>query len=47
MVSFFSQVNVLPVEEEDLDRFDPEGLSFFNINRPQDLIRAEAMVSEV
>ncbi|MGD2251281.1 MAG: molybdenum cofactor guanylyltransferase [Anaerolineales bacterium] len=46
MVSFFPQVTVLPVEQEDLDRFDPKGLSFFNINRPQDLAQAESMVFE-
>jgi len=33
------------VEDEEIARFDPEGLSWFNINTPQDLERAEALVA--
>ncbi len=41
MISFFSDVRILPIEQSDLDRIDPDGLSFFNINTPQDLAQAE------
>jgi len=40
-IGFFPRVRVLPVEEDELRRFDPHGLSFFNINTPQDLAQAE------
>ena len=41
MVSFFPKVHVLPIEEPILSELDPSGLSFFNVNRPEDLERAE------
>lgn len=41
MISFFPDVRLLPVDESDLALYDPEGLSFFNVNTPDDLIRAE------
>ena len=44
VVSFFPAVHVLTVEGKILDQFDPEGLSFFNVNTPEDLIRAEALL---
>lgn len=37
---FFDDVNVRYVPETDVRKFDPELLSFFNINRPEDLARA-------
>ncbi len=37
---FYPQVRTRHVEEEELDRFDPRHLSFFNINTPADLERA-------
>ncbi|MCL0081611.1 hypothetical protein M1N89_00005, partial [Dehalococcoidia bacterium] len=33
------------VEESEVDSFDPQHLSFFNINTPADLERAEQIVS--
>lgn len=37
IISFFPQVRVRYVEAEEVERFDPERLSFFNINTPADL----------
>ncbi len=41
MISFFAQVRVIAVEELEWRAFDPEGLTFFNVNTPQDLAEAE------
>lgn len=38
---FFDQVRVKEIGLEEIAQFDPEGLSFFNINTQADLIRAE------
>jgi len=46
LISFFPQVKVLPVEESELARLDPQGLSFFNINTPEDLAQADMMLAE-
>jgi len=46
IVDFFCQVKVRYVEEEELRRFDAELLSFFNINTPEDLVRARALELE-
>ncbi len=40
MISFFGRVRVLPIEEEEWRRFDPDGRGFFNVNTPADLTRA-------
>ena len=37
---FFEEVKVAYVDEEDLDLFDPDRLSFFNVNTQEDLDRA-------
>ncbi len=44
VMSFFREVRVLAVEGATLDRLDPDGLSFFNINTLEDLERAEALL---
>jgi molybdopterin-guanine dinucleotide biosynthesis protein A len=46
VVSFYPRVRVLPVDEAVLDRWDPSGLSFFNVNTPQDLARAERLIAD-
>ena len=43
IIDFFPQVKVKYVEEE-LNRFDPEHLSFFNINTQNDLDKAQHLV---
>ena len=42
--SFFDQVKVRYVEDAELKQFDPEHLSFFNINSQSDLERAQALL---
>ena len=42
----FSMVKVKYVEEDEINRFDPEHLSFFNINSQADLDRARKLASE-
>lgn len=39
-------VNGLLVEEEEWRSFDPDGLSFLNVNREEDLKRARAIIGE-
>ncbi len=46
MISFFSRVSVLPVEDDILERLDPGRRSFFNVNTPADLAQAERLLSE-
>ena len=42
----FYMVRVKYVEEDEIDRFDPEHLSFFNINSQADLDRARNLAAE-
>lgn len=44
IVDFFPSVRVRYVEEAELDRFDPQHLSFLNINTEEDLARARLLV---
>ncbi|MGB2897068.1 MAG: molybdenum cofactor guanylyltransferase [Anaerolineales bacterium] len=44
MISFYPKVHVLPIEKPVLSELDPSGLSFFNINTPEDLERAEQLL---
>ena len=41
---FFEDVAVRYVPEDEVRSFDPDLLSFFNINRPEDLTRAQELV---
>jgi molybdopterin-guanine dinucleotide biosynthesis protein A len=43
IIDFFSQVRVKEVPEERLRQADPHLLSFFNVNTPEALVRAEEM----
>ena len=43
MISFFPDVRVRFVEEAEIDRFDPQHLSFFNVNTPEDLEQARRL----
>lgn len=45
IIRFFPQVRVCYLEPEEWARFDPAGLSFRNINTPQDLEEARKMTS--
>jgi len=42
----FSMVSVRYIEEDEITRFDPEHLSFFNINNQADLERARKLAAE-
>jgi len=46
ITGFFDSVKVRYVENEELDRFDPERLSFFNINTEADLERARILAAQ-
>jgi molybdopterin-guanine dinucleotide biosynthesis protein A len=43
---FFDEVRVKYVPEDDIARFDPDYLSFFNINSPADLDKALALAAQ-
>jgi molybdopterin-guanine dinucleotide biosynthesis protein A len=47
IVLLFDQVEVLPVLDQALAELDPQGLSFFNVNTPQDLERAEQILARL
>ena len=42
---FFEEVKVRYLDEEEVRQFDPELLSFFNVNSPEDLARAHALAA--
>jgi molybdopterin-guanine dinucleotide biosynthesis protein A len=46
IAELFAHVAVRYVEPEEIARFDPEGLSFFNVNSPEDWARAQALACE-
>lgn len=46
IVDFYPQVNVRYVGPDEIGLFDPQGLSFFNINTPQDWERAQALAAQ-
>lgn len=46
MISFFPHIKTRIVEQETLDLYDPEGLSFFNANTPEELAHAEQLLGE-
>jgi molybdenum cofactor guanylyltransferase len=47
VIGFYEPLRVRYVDEDEIARYDPRRLSFFNINTPEDLIRArELLVSD-
>jgi molybdopterin-guanine dinucleotide biosynthesis protein A len=44
IIDFFSEVRVRYVEEHEVDIFDPQHLSFFNVNTPSDLEEMKKLV---
>lgn len=44
IIDFFSEVRVRYVEEDEVDIFDPQHLSFFNVNTPNDLEKMKKLV---
>ena len=47
VVSFFPAVKVCRLSQEELQKLDPHGLSFFNINTPDDMDRARELLEEL
>jgi len=47
MIAFFAEVRVREVSGEAIDRIDPERLSFFNLNTPEDLQQAERIATRL
>jgi molybdopterin-guanine dinucleotide biosynthesis protein A len=45
IIELFNYVRVRYVETDEIDRFDPQHLSFFNINTPQELERARKLAA--
>jgi molybdopterin-guanine dinucleotide biosynthesis protein A len=45
LISWLAQVSVRIIETADVEKFDPNLLSFFNINTPEDLLMAEKLAS--
>ena len=41
-----SEIRALKIASEEIERFDPEHLSFFNINTPEDLTKAKDIYSK-
>ena len=44
IIHFFDRVRVRYIEREEIEAFDPDHLSFFNINTPADLQRAQELI---
>ena len=47
MISFIPQVETHIVEQGVIEEYDPAGLSFFNVNTPEELDQAEQFLGEV
>jgi molybdopterin-guanine dinucleotide biosynthesis protein A len=43
IIDFFPEVRVRYVEESEVDIFDPQHLSFFNVNTPSDLVKMKKL----
>lgn len=46
VIGFYRDVRVREVTPEEIDRFDPERLSFINVNTPDELARARRLAAE-
>ena len=46
IINFFDHVRVRPIPTDQLTPADPDLLSFFNVNRPEDLAQAERLAAE-
>jgi molybdenum cofactor guanylyltransferase len=46
VISFYEPLQVRYVDEDEIARHDPRRLSFFNINTPEDLVRARELLSK-
>ena len=46
VISFFPAVKVYRLSSDEIGQLDPQGLSFFNINTPEDMLRAEELLEK-
>lgn len=46
IIDFYAQVRVRYVEEQELAMFDPQGLSFVNVNTPEDWQAVQALMAQ-
>jgi molybdopterin-guanine dinucleotide biosynthesis protein A len=47
MVNIYERVSVFTVSEREINLIDPSGLTFFNINTPEDLVLAEEILNQI
>jgi molybdopterin-guanine dinucleotide biosynthesis protein A len=47
VVNFFPAVKVYRISSEEIGQLDPQGLSFFNINTPNDMDRARDLLEGI
>jgi molybdopterin-guanine dinucleotide biosynthesis protein A len=47
MISFYPAVHVVEIDDARLDELDPARISFFNVNNPDDVRRAEGMLASL
>jgi hypothetical protein len=43
VIGFYPQVRVRYIEEGEHRRFDPQGVSFYNVNTPEELAEAQRL----
>jgi molybdopterin-guanine dinucleotide biosynthesis protein A len=44
LISWFPAVSVVPIPPDEIARFDPLGLAFWNVNTPEEFQQAEAIL---
>ena len=47
LISWYPSVNVIPIAEDDLIKFDPQRIAFWNLNAPEDLHQAEVLAAKL
>jgi molybdopterin-guanine dinucleotide biosynthesis protein A len=47
VINFFPAVKVYRLSSEEIGQLDPMGLSFFNINTPDDMDRAKELLEKL
>jgi molybdopterin-guanine dinucleotide biosynthesis protein A len=45
-VSFFNDINIRFLEAIEISHHDPTGVTFFNVNTPEDLIEARKLAKD-
>lgn len=45
VIAFFHEVRVCYLEDDEVDRFDPDHLSFLNVNTEEDWVRVQAILA--